>query len=116
MLVCNPTNAEGESSQASGVFVYTQPWYRLAMDDLDVADDKKRFEVDGTHDEETQPDPDEELMLDRGNGRVWMVKVRATFLVVLALTVAVRRYHAISWLDGLQSTRKTSIWPRYAST
>ncbi|KAG6331131.1 hypothetical protein ID866_7958 [Astraeus odoratus] len=45
------------------------------MDDLNVEDEKKKFDVEGQHEEETQPDPDEELMLDRGNGRVWMVKV-----------------------------------------
>ena len=45
------------------------------MDDLTVEDDKKRFEPEGPHEEDSQPDPDEELMLDRGNGRVWLVKV-----------------------------------------
>lgn len=45
------------------------------MDDITVEDDKKRFDPEVPHDEDTQPDPDEELMLDRGNGRVWMVKV-----------------------------------------
>ncbi|KAI9568177.1 transcription initiation factor IIF, beta subunit-domain-containing protein [Boletus coccyginus] len=43
------------------------------MDDL-VEEDKKRFEPEASHEEDTQPDPDEELMLDRGNGRVWLVK------------------------------------------
>lgn len=45
------------------------------MDDLTVEDDKKRFEPEAPHEDDTQPDPDEELMLDRGNGRVWLVKV-----------------------------------------
>lgn len=45
------------------------------MDDSTVEDDKKRFESDVPPEEDTQPDPDEELMLDRGNGRVWLVKV-----------------------------------------
>lgn len=45
------------------------------MDDLTVEDEKKRFEPEVPNEEDTQPDPDEELMLDRGNGRVWLVKV-----------------------------------------
>lgn len=45
------------------------------MDDITVEDDKKRFEAEVPTEEDTQPDPDEELMLDRGNGRVWLVKV-----------------------------------------
>ncbi|KAN0083987.1 Transcription initiation factor IIF, beta subunit domain containing protein [Tylopilus felleus] len=44
------------------------------MDDLTVEDEKKRFEPEVPNEEDTQPDPDEELMLDRGNGRVWLVK------------------------------------------
>lgn len=46
------------------------------MDDIGLEDDKKKFDTEGPPDEETQPDPEEELMLDRGNGRVWLVKVR----------------------------------------
>lgn len=39
-------------------------------------DEKKPFEAElGGNDEDSQPDPDEHLMLDQGNGRVWMVKV-----------------------------------------
>ncbi|KAI5990687.1 transcription initiation factor IIF, beta subunit-domain-containing protein [Pisolithus marmoratus] len=45
------------------------------MDDLVVEDEKKNFDAEVQHEEETQPDPDEELMLDRGNGRVWLVKI-----------------------------------------
>ena len=48
---------------------------RLVMDEFTVEDEKKPFEVEGQNDEDTQPDPDEELMLDKGNGRVWLVKV-----------------------------------------
>lgn len=44
----------------------------------DVEDDKKRFEPEAPHEEDAQPDPEEELMLDRGNGRVWLVKVSIT--------------------------------------
>jgi transcription initiation factor TFIIF subunit beta len=46
------------------------------MDDMSIDDEKKHFDVDGPNDEETLPDPDEQLMLDQGNGRVWLVKVR----------------------------------------
>ncbi|KAF7972440.1 hypothetical protein HWV62_18018 [Athelia sp. TMB] len=38
-------------------------------------DEKKPFEAEGPAEDETLPDPDEELMLDSGNGRVWLVKV-----------------------------------------
>lgn len=50
------------------------------MDDLTVEDDKKRFEPEASHEDDSQPDPDEELMLDRGNGRVWLVKVRINLI------------------------------------
>lgn len=44
---------------------------------MDVAhdDDKKPFDAETAPDEDSQPDPDEHLMLDQGNGRVWLVKV-----------------------------------------
>jgi hypothetical protein len=45
------------------------------MDEFAVEDEKKPFDADAHNDEDTQPDPDEELMLDKGNGRVWLVKV-----------------------------------------
>ncbi|KAG6813883.1 hypothetical protein H0H92_006290 [Tricholoma furcatifolium] len=39
-------------------------------------DDKKPFDAETQHDDDdAQPDPDEELMLEQGNGRVWLVKV-----------------------------------------
>ena len=39
-------------------------------------EDTKRFDsVHGGMDEDNQPDPDEPLMMDAGNGRVWLVKV-----------------------------------------
>ncbi|PFH47082.1 hypothetical protein AMATHDRAFT_68486 [Amanita thiersii Skay4041] len=38
-------------------------------------DDKKPFDAELGHDDDSQPDPEEHLMLDQGNGRVWMVKV-----------------------------------------
>jgi transcription initiation factor TFIIF subunit beta len=45
------------------------------MDDLAADDEKKPFEAEGQQDDDAQPDPDEQLMLDQGNGRVWLVKV-----------------------------------------
>lgn len=46
-----------------------------------MEDEKKRFDADAQQEEETQPDPEEELMLDRGNGRVWLVKVPKHLMV-----------------------------------
>ncbi|KAG5645115.1 hypothetical protein DXG03_006929 [Asterophora parasitica] len=40
-----------------------------------VDDDKKPFDAETQDDEDSQPDPDEHLMLDQGNGRVWLVKI-----------------------------------------
>ncbi|KAJ6591368.1 transcription initiation factor IIF, beta subunit-domain-containing protein [Mycena sp. CBHHK59/15] len=40
-----------------------------------VDDDKKAFDVDGPGDDDAQPDPDEQLMLDQGHGKVWLVKI-----------------------------------------
>lgn len=46
------------------------------MDDIALEDEKKPFDsVVGGNEEETQPDPDEHIMLESGNGRVWLVKV-----------------------------------------
>ena len=46
------------------------------MDDLTVDDEKKPFdELGAQNDEDSQPDPDEHLMLKSGHGRVWLVKV-----------------------------------------
>ncbi|KAF7377774.1 hypothetical protein MSAN_00200700 [Mycena sanguinolenta] len=42
---------------------------------MEAADDEKKpFDVPG-EDEDAQPDPDEQLMLDQGHGKVWLVKV-----------------------------------------
>jgi transcription initiation factor TFIIF subunit beta len=43
-----------------------------------VEDEKKPFDAEAAQDDDAQPDPDEHLMLDQGNGRVWLVKVRKT--------------------------------------
>ncbi|KAI9456862.1 hypothetical protein BJY52DRAFT_1275057 [Lactarius psammicola] len=46
------------------------------MDDLAVDDEKKPFDAFGGHnDEDSQPDPDEHIMLESGQGRVWLVKI-----------------------------------------
>ncbi|GJE89928.1 transcription initiation factor IIF subunit beta [Phanerochaete sordida] len=46
------------------------------MEDAAVEDEKKPFDAEnGQHDEDAQPDPDESLMMDAGNGRVWLVKI-----------------------------------------
>ncbi|KZT67921.1 hypothetical protein DAEQUDRAFT_728416 [Daedalea quercina L-15889] len=39
-------------------------------------EDKKQFDsINGSQDAETEPDPDESLIMDSGNGRVWLVKI-----------------------------------------
>jgi transcription initiation factor TFIIF subunit beta len=43
-------------------------------------DEKKPFDAEAGHEDDTQPDPDEHLMLDQGNGRVWLVKVSTEFI------------------------------------
>jgi transcription initiation factor TFIIF subunit beta len=46
------------------------------MDDIAVDDEKKPFDALGSqNDEDSQPDPDEHIMLESGHGRVWLVKV-----------------------------------------
>jgi transcription initiation factor TFIIF subunit beta len=45
------------------------------MDDVTVDDEKKPFDALGQNDEDSQPDPDEHIMLESGHGRVWLVKV-----------------------------------------
>lgn len=83
------------------------------MDDLTVEDDKKRFDAEAPHEEDTQPDPDEELMLDRGNGRVWLVKVsislnmrpKTTFILLPYNFEELLSYHA-----------SCAHFPRYLNT
>ncbi|KAF8492548.1 transcription initiation factor IIF, beta subunit-domain-containing protein [Russula emetica] len=46
------------------------------MDDLTVEDEKKPFdELGAQNDDDSQPDPDEHVMLESGHGRVWLVKI-----------------------------------------
>jgi len=40
-----------------------------------VEDEKKPFDTEVGPEDDSQPDPDEQLMLDQGNGRVWLVKI-----------------------------------------
>lgn len=47
--------------------------------DEPMEDEKKPFDTEGGQDDDTQPDPDEHLMLDQGNGRVWLVRVSEKF-------------------------------------
>lgn len=44
---------------------------------MEVEEEKKPFDAEVTgNEEETQPDPDEQMMMDQATGRVWIVKVR----------------------------------------
>ena len=52
------------------------------MDEPLIEDEKKPFEAEGMAEEDILPDPDEQLMLHQGNGRVWLVKVRSTNLLI----------------------------------
>src|SRR6266404_7482857 len=48
----------------------------LTMEDPAGDDEKKPFDSLGAQNEEdSQPDPDEHIMLESGQGRVWLVKV-----------------------------------------
>lgn len=42
---------------------------------MEIEDEKKPFDAETAQDDDAQPDPDEQLMLDQGNGRIWLVKV-----------------------------------------
>lgn len=43
--------------------------------DAPIDDEKKPFDAETANDDDSQPDPEEHLMLDQGSGRVWLVKV-----------------------------------------
>ena len=81
--------------------------------DAAVDDDKKSFDAEVAQDEDSQPDPEEHLMLDQGNGRIWLVKVRKSITVVLELYhktgVPPIRFQSSSWNDGQLSILKMSI-------
>ena len=57
----------------------------LPMDAVVVDDEKKSFDAETAQDDDSQPDPEEHLMLDQGNGRIWLVKVCKSVTVVLEL-------------------------------
>ena len=60
---------------------------------MDVDDEKKPFDAENAqHDEDSQPDPNESLMMDAGNGRVWLVKVHAQLSPQLSLFLTRHRY------------------------
>jgi hypothetical protein len=56
----------------------------LLMDAV-VDDEKKSFDAEIAQDDDSQPDPEEHLMLDQGNGRIWLVKVGKSITVVYEL-------------------------------
>ena len=67
------------------LFVCHAYLFQLNLMDVVVDDDKKSFEAETAQDDDSQPDPEEHLMLDQGNGRIWLVKVRKSITVVLEL-------------------------------
>lgn len=47
------------------------------MDEVMLEDEKKPFDAElAQNEEDSQPDPEEHLAMDQGQGRVWLVKVR----------------------------------------
>jgi len=64
------------------------------MDEV-VEDEKKPFDAEIGADEDSQPDPEEQLMLDQGNGRVWLVKV-PKFLMERWASINVEDVHLAS--------------------
>ena len=48
------------------------------MEDAAADDEKKPFDAEvAANEEESQPDLDESLLMEQGNGRVWLVKVHS---------------------------------------
>jgi hypothetical protein len=66
------------SSTSTTVQVLYEDNSRDSLEKMDeaVEDEKKPFDAEAGAEDDSQPDPDEQLMLDQGNGRVWLVKVR----------------------------------------
>ena len=48
-------------------------------EDTMMEDEKKPFDAEqgGAEDDSAQPDPEEELLMQSNNGRVWIVKVHS---------------------------------------
>ncbi|KAI0058766.1 transcription initiation factor IIF, beta subunit [Artomyces pyxidatus] len=44
-------------------------------EDVTLEDEKKPFDAVAGNEDDSQPDPEEQIMLDSGNGRVWLVKI-----------------------------------------
>ena len=75
------------------------------MDDIALDDEKKPFDAETAQEEESQPDPDESLMMESGNGRVWVVKVSPSRHIVSFSVYNFHRFPVISWNGGQLSTR-----------
>ena len=66
-------------------------------------EDKKQFDaINGAEDAETEPDPDESLIMDSGNGRVWLVKVRTRRSGHRPSNPHDCRFRNTSWSGGYQ--------------
>jgi hypothetical protein len=81
--------------------------------DAVVDDDKKPFDAEIAQDDDSQPDPEEHLMLDQGNGRIWLVKVCKSIITVVLELLAQNwrpptRFQNSSWSDGQLSMLKMS--------
>jgi len=69
-----------------GLLPSTSTLYLVNMDDVAAEDEKKPFDALGTQvDDDSQPDPDEHIMLESGHGRVWLVKVHSLSSLVVPL-------------------------------
>ena len=67
------------------------------MDDAMMEDEKKPFDAEiAGNEDETQPDPDEAVMMEAGYGRVWLVKVLNTAASADQSGSNERRYHHTS--------------------
>ena len=87
------------------------------MEDTVMDDEKKPFDAENAaNDDDTQPDPEEELIMQANNGRVWMVKVCRPLTRFPLHGLKARRYHGILWSNGLLFTRKEFILPLSAYT
>ncbi|KAJ8088109.1 hypothetical protein AAF712_015965 [Marasmius tenuissimus] len=98
----------------------------------EVTEEKKTFEPDLNADGDSFPDPDEQLMLDQGGGRVWLVKVPKFVMERWAAIDAedvhlasLRVYHGnqqgdktriILFLPPHESSSKDPNWPKFGNT
>lgn len=81
--------------------------------DVVAEDEKKSSDAETAQDEDPQPDPEEHLMFDQGNGRIWLIKVRKKHCNRPPRAVAHKwrliRFQSSSWSDGHLSMPKMSI-------